>query len=715
MTTIDPRQRERRNTRARIVVLCGLLMILPALVLRSAYQLQVVRSAKLKAQALQQSSREVELAPKRGTIYDRAGAELAVSADVDSIWANPRQLQKSQPGAAEAAHQLASLLDVDEATLASRFAGSRFFVWVKRRVSAVESRAVQNLKLPGISVTKEPRRFYPNRELASNLIGMANLDGRGIDGLELMLDEKLRGRAHSAPAVHDGKGAVVYSDNLLDDRANQGDEVTLTIDKSLQHFAERELELAVRTSEAHSGTVVVLDPATGELLAIANYPTFNPNDPRRGNENDRKNRAVSDQFEPGSTMKPFTMAGALAAGVVSPSDVIDCSENLNVSGNIIHDAHKLERLTPAEIISHSSNIGISKIGTMLGRQRLQRALSDFGFGSSTGSGLPGEVGGVLRPYQRWYAMDAATIPFGQGMSATTLQLAMAMGALANQGRLMEPILVKRVTDAHGQVIEQALPHVKRQVVPEHIARLVTDMLVGVTGEGGTGTEAAIDGYLVAGKTGTAQKADGRGGYAKDKWVSSFVGYAPAAHPRLTIAVVLDEPMIAHLAGAVAAPAFRRIMEASLRHLGVPADHGRAGPDVLAQARAARAKRGEEPVWPLPENVEQPLPRGAAVGPGEAMVPNLVGRSARAAVVAARHAMFNLNMQGTGIVTSQQPAPGAVVALGAVIDLQLSPPTPELPLPPPAGDLAQMRQQRPQPTAAEPGALTNAAPRRGQDG
>jgi cell division protein FtsI (penicillin-binding protein 3) len=282
MTTIDPRQRERRNTRARIVVLCGLLLIMPGLVLRAAYQLQVVRADKLKAQAMQQSSRDVELAPKRGTMYDRAGAELAVSADVDSIWANPRQLQKSQPGAAEAAHQLASLLDVDEATLASRFAGSRFFVWVKRRVSAVESKAVQNLKLPGISVTKEPRRFYPNRELAANLIGMANLDGRGIDGLELMLDEKLRGHAHSTPAVHDGKGAVVYSDHLLDDRASQGNEVTLTIDKTLQHFAERELELAVRTSEAHSGTAVVLDPATGELLAIANYPTYNPNEPRRG-------------------------------------------------------------------------------------------------------------------------------------------------------------------------------------------------------------------------------------------------------------------------------------------------------------------------------------------------------------------------------------------------------------------------------------------------
>ena len=729
----DVEARRQKHVRWRIFVLCSVFVVLPVLVMRAAFDLQVVRAAKLKAQAEGQSRRKVALTPQRGAIYDRDGAELAVSVDADSIWANPRQLRKSVENMKEVAKQLASLLEIEEAPLLARLSSDRYFVWVKRRASAAESKAVQALKLPGVSNSKEARRFYPNRELAAHVLGYADVDGRGIAGVELMMDEKLRGSRHSLPVVHDGRGRVVYSDHLLDDLATQGHEVTLTIDKTLQYFAERELELAVRTSEAHAGSVVIVDPTRGEILALANYPTFNLNDARKASDAEKRNRAVSERFEPGSTVKPFTMAGALAAGVVQPGDSIDCREGtLIVDGRAIHDSHHFERLSPAEIISRSSNIGISKIGSALGRDRLHRVLNSFGFGVVPGSGMPGEVAGSLRSYQRWYAMDAATIPFGQGMSTTNLQLAMSMSALANRGRLLEPMLIKRVVDARGQTVEEPMPRVRQQVVPEKVARLVTDMMVGVTGEGGTGVEAAVDGYLVAGKTGTAQKADTtHGGYDKTKWVSSFAGFAPANKPRLTIAVMIDEPMIAHQGGAVAAPAFRRIMEASLRHLGVPADHGHSGSDAIALARGARSQRAEKsdarPVWPLDLPEAPPSPRPVTLAPGEALVPNLIGRPARAAVVHARQQRFEVALTGSGVVSGQKPLPGSVAKRGTILTLQLSSPTPELPVPPLASDLAQLNPLGPlstPPSAAgalplnlpqQRAASTPARAGRGQDG
>jgi cell division protein FtsI (penicillin-binding protein 3) len=672
MTEQETRRIKRMRT--RILILSALALILPALVLKSAFELQVLRAPQLREKAEGQYLREVPFTPKRGTIYDRDGAELALSVDVDSVWANPKQLRKAGGDPHAVAQELAGLLNLDADSLAQRLAMDRSFVWVKRRVTASEGRAVRGRKLPGVAFSEEARRFYPNRELAAQLLGYSNVDGQGIEGLELMLDDKLRGAQRSTPALLDRRGAVVFSEQMLDDRDTQGNDVMLTIDKTVQHFAERELELAVRGAEARAGMVVVLDPNKGELLAVASYPSFNPNEPQRFSANDRRNRAITDRFEPGSTLKPFTVAGALAAGAIAPSDSIDCSAgSLRVDGNIIHDVHQFGHLHPAEIIAFSSNVGASRIGAALGRPRLHKALSGFGFGAVSGSGLPGETTGSLRPYQSWYAMDAATIPFGQGMSTTTLQLTMAMGALANRGRLMEPTIVKKVVDAHGDTIEQAVPHIRQQVVPEHVARMVTDMMVAVTAPGGTGTEAAVSGYLVAGKTGTAQKSgSAQNGYSKDKWISSFVGFAPAQKPRLVIAVVLDEPMIAHRGGEVAAPAFRRIMEASLRHLGVPAQSTGVSSDELL-ARAPRSQAKVAVFGALPPPPAAALANTAAVGAGEALVPNLVGRSARDAIVQARRAQFDVTLQGSGVVSSQDPVAGSVVARGATLGLRLSAP------------------------------------------
>lgn len=659
--------------RARIGLLASLLFFGAAAVVQRAYELQVLDAPALRAMAEEQYLKDIHLSPKRGTIYDRNGTELAVSVDVDSVYANPKRLREAGEDLAQVAARLSSLLGVAREPIEKRLARDRHFVWIKRRVSPKEGKAVAALGIPGIELTAESRRFYPNRELAAHVLGFANIDGKGIEGLELELDERLRGASDQVPAIRDRRGRVVFSEQLFDDRAARGDDVVLTIDKSIQHIAERELELTVRTFEAKSGSVVVLDPLSGEILAMANFPSFNPNDPTAEHASHRRNRAVTDRFEPGSTIKPFTVAGALAAGVLGAGQRIDCEDGkLRVAQYTIHDTHKWERLTPTEILAYSSNIGTAKIGMSLGRARLYRTLRDFGFGAPTGVGLPGETGGILRHYKRWYDMDAATIAFGQGMSSTALQLATSTGVLANRGRLMRPTMVKRVEDARGDVVQEALPHVERQVVPPRVASLVADMLTAVTGENGTGAEAALDGHLVAGKTGTAQKADYvRGGYADGKWVSSFVGFAPARKPRLVVAVVVDEPVIAHHGGTVAAPTFRRIMGASLRHLGVV-----SSVPSEAELVSRRNERSPKPqVQEIGAQAGEARP-AAELGPlaqGERRVPDLLGQSARGALVAAAAAELSLVLRGSGVVVTQNPAPGEPLPAGSAIEVLLAPP------------------------------------------
>lgn len=679
MRNLDPRRQ--RWTKVRIWILALLLMIAAGLVGRRAHELQVLRAPALREMAEAQYLRDIRLAPKRGTIYDRNGTELAVSVDVDSVWANPRELRANGGEPAAIAAQLATVLSIDVDVITRRLASNRMFVWIERRVTPREAAAIRALDLPGVHMSEESKRFYPNRELAAHVLGFANVDGVGIEGLELTFEEQLRGSIRSVPAIRDRRGAVVFSEQLLDDRAAQGDDLTLTIDKAIQHVTERELALAIHTFEARAGTVVVMDPQTGEVLAMASYPTFNPNDPGRASPSDRRNRALTDRFEPGSTIKPFTVAAALAAGAIRSNQVIDCGNGrMQVAQYTIHDSHPYERLTPAQILAYSSNIGTARIGATLGRRGLFRALRRFGFGEPTGIPLPGETGGILRHYRRWYEMDAATISFGQGMSVTTLQLATAMSALANGGRLMRPVLVRRVDDARGETVDETLPRVQRQVVPAWTSRLVADMLTAVTGPGGTGTQAAIDGYLVAGKTGTAQKADYvAGGYADDKWVASFVGFVPADRPRLVIAVVIDEPVIAHYGGEVAGPVFRRIGEAALRHLGVPAsDGGEALAKNVsrrrARERAAReaAARGEG----AGESTEHAAPVAIAVrapAEGETTVPDVAGLAARQAIVRLAGAGLVPELDGSGVAVSQEPVAGEVVRRGVAVRVILAQP------------------------------------------
>jgi cell division protein FtsI (penicillin-binding protein 3) len=655
------KNRHQRWFRARIALLGVCVAVVAVLVLVRAFHLQISSGDRLREMAEGQHLRELRVSPRRGAIYDRHGAELAVSADVESVYANPRRLKAMEQDPRTVARRISKILDLDPEVLLKRLSADRYFVWIERRVTPNEATQIRALDIPGLELTTEARRYYPNRHLAAHLIGFADIDGRGIEGVELAYEDRLRGSDRRVEAIRDRRGHVVFADDMQDDRSMQGQSVVLTIDKAIQHIAERELALGVRTFEARGGSVVVMDPSSGEILALANYPPFNPNEPSKHPTAHRRNRAVVDRFEPGSTIKPFTMAAALASGAIKSNQSINCENGVTrIAGRVLHDAHPYEWLTPTQILAYSSNIGIAKIALDLGKKNLYRGLRRFGFGEPTGLGVPGETAGILRHYRRWYDVDAATVSFGQGMSVTNVQLATAMSAIANGGRLMQPMLVRRLSDGHGVTIEENTPRVRRQVVPRRVAKLVGQMLTAVTEPGGTAIEAAVDGYLVAGKTGTAQKADYvHGGYAKDKWLASFIGFAPAERPAVVISVVIDEPVIAHYGGTVAGPVFRRIAEVTLRHMGV-APEGR--PAVLAQKKKQIVVAEVEPV-----------PEEEAVEKGQSAVPNVRSLPLRQAVIALHAESLVAEVTGSGVVVDQDPAPGKAVAHGAVVRIQLERP------------------------------------------
>jgi cell division protein FtsI (penicillin-binding protein 3) len=450
--------------------------------------------------------------------------------------------------------------------------------------------------------------------------------------------------------------------------------VHLTIDQGIQYTAEQELDAAVRTYEAKAGSAIVLDPSTGEILALANSPGYNPNDYGTSEVESRRNRGLTDRFEPGSTMKIFTIAAALAARTLLPTQTFFCEEGrMAVDNVVIHDTHVSGWLTTTQVLALSSNICAAKIGLALGQAQLYQALTRFGFGEPTGIPMPGEASGVLRSRGRpWVQVETAEASFGQGISVTTLQLAMAVAAIANGGRLLEPLLIKRVTDGTGTLVREGVPHVRREAVPANVARTVAEMMVAVTEGQGTGVEAAMPGFRVAGKTGTAQKADpATGRYAADRFTSSFVGFVPAERPRVAIAVVLDEPALVRWGGFVAAPAFRRIAEMSLRYLGVVPKEG-------ASASPASAAAEPDPAEPSHEVVEEirtkPAPWVASL-PGEGVrLPDLRGASLRQAA----KTLFGLGLvpavEGTGRLSHQEPEAGTVLAPGSKVKLIFEPAT-----------------------------------------
>jgi cell division protein FtsI (penicillin-binding protein 3) len=695
MQNLDPRRA--RWIKVRMGVLCGLLAVGLGLIVASAYNIQVEDGAEWREMAERQRQRRLHLVPKRGSVYDRNGTPLAVSVEVPSISMDAVELlrgaddQRADKLAKDAAARIGKALDLAPEELERRIAQKKRFVWLKRRVSEKEVISIRELSdsdnptpIRGLTVEGEGKRFYPNRELAGPLLGFVSPDGEGKDGLEVELDDELRGHAEEVRGLRDRSGRLLFSDPVKDEQALAGHNVYLTIDQGIQYTTEQELDAAVRTHEAKSGSAIVLDPNTGEILALANSPGYNPNDYGTSEVETRRNRALTDRFEPGSTMKIFTMSAALAAHTLSPTQVLYCEQGRMPLDNIvIHDTHVSGALTVTQVLALSSNIGAAKIALALGGNELYDALRRFGFGEETGIPLPGESSGVLRSRARpWVQVETAEAAFGQGIAVTALQLAMAVGAIANGGRLLEPLLIKRVTDGTGALVREAVPHVKREAVPAAVARTMAEMMVAVTEGDGTGVEAAIPGFRVAGKTGTAQKVDAATGKYDRIGASSFVGFVPAEHPRLAAVVVLDEPNLVRAGGFVSAPAFRRIMEMSLRYLGVTSKEpvSSLSPRAAGSAKSATAagdvpksSRGPAPGTPAVPVAVAPL--AAPLAPTAAQtirVPDLRGASPRQAIKAIFGLGLNPSLQGTGKLARQDPEAGAMIAPGSTIILFFEP-------------------------------------------
>jgi len=692
---LDPKRA--RWIRIRMGVLCGLMAVGLGAIVSGAYRIEVEDGDAWFDLAERQRQRRLHITPKRGTIYDRNGAPLAESVEVPSVSLDAVEMLRGieeryvPMRAQQYAERIAQALAMPVEEVAEKIGRRRRFAWLKRRISEQEVEAIRALSdrsqrhpIRGLVIEGEGRRFYPNRELGGPLLGFVAPDGEGKEGIELSLEHELRGKASEVRGLRDRSGRLIFSDGIEDEQALAGHNVYLTIDKAIQFTAERELQAALKTYEAIGGSIVVIDPASGEVLAMASAPGYNPNDYSASDPAERRNRCVVDRFEPGSTMKIFTMAAALAARSVNPTATLYCEEgHMAIDNVVIHDTHPAKWLTPTQVLSLSSNIGTAKIALGLGEPRLYESFRRFGFGDVTGVPVPGESSGVLRPRGRpWVQVETASASFGQGISVTTLQLAMGAAAVANGGRLMEPILVKRITDSTGLPLTENAPRVRRDVVPGHVARMVSEMLVAVTEGEGTGIEASIPGFRVAGKTGTAQKIDpATGRYTDTHYVASFVGYVPAERPRLSIAVVLDEPMGGtYGGGSVAAPVFRRVGEMALRYMGVTPRGStpmklseivdQAGGDlaestyqVLSQARAEGA--------PTPNAAVTP---SAPLRSGEVRVPDLTGLPAREAVKSLAAIGLGASLEGTGRIARQEPPPGSVLAKGSAVKLVFEPPS-----------------------------------------
>jgi cell division protein FtsI (penicillin-binding protein 3) len=650
---------KRRNTRwmrIRLFSVAGLMLACALGMFYRIWTLQVSQSDWLEGLAREQYLKEITLEPMRGAIVDRHGVPMAVSVMTDSIFAMPREMEDKR----DAVRQLANILELDPGMLHERFSSRKHFTWVKRRVPPREVERVRELNLPGVYFTRESRRYYPSRELAGSIIGFAG-DGRGLEGVELMFDGRLRGSTVLAQGLRDARGNLLFQDGVNPQEYQSGGKLVLTVDLAIQEIVETELDRAVRQSRARAGTAIVMEPFSGEILAMANAPLFNPNTFWRYAPQRFRNRAVTDCYEPGSTMKVFSMAAALQDGVVRPGDLIDCERGrLEVGDHIIHDSsgEKYERLRLSEILVHSSNVGMAKVADRLGKQNLWRGLSRFGFGRRTGVDLPGESRCVLRRPEAWSDVGLATISFGQGVSVNSLQMVAALCAVANGGVWMRPIVVKEIRGPRDELLQKFEPEPAGRVMDARWATVLTDMMVGVTQAGGTGTRAAVSGFRVAGKTGTAQKVDPiAGGYSKDKRIASFLGFVPAERPRIALLVLVDEPQTSPYGGVVAAPAFARMAAGILRYLSIFPE----GEPTVAPAEEVDV--AEELVELSPRPIAPP-----ASGPNP--MPDLRGLSVREALRALSERGVEVTVVGSGRVQRQDPSPGAVMGRPGAVSLIL---------------------------------------------
>jgi len=648
-------RRSFQTNRFRLLFAKVLFLSVFIIVAGRAFQLQVLQGEKLKRLGERQHLKEWIVLPKRGAVLDRTGEPLALSLESQSVYVRPHRIQDGDA----VSRKLAKILNLNVADVAQKIASDKPFVWIKRQVAPPEAEQIQALNVDGIGMFFEPNRYYPQGQLAGQVLGFVSRDSEGLEGLELRYNNYIRGETGSSVIERDALGRRVLVQGVEGVQIPPGGDIHLTLDTSIQHLAEKELESTITKNRAKAGVAIVMEPFTGEVLALANFPSFNPNNFSKESAQQRRNRAVADSFEPGSTFKTILAAAALEEEVVGKEDLFYCEMGKYAyAGKIIHDTHSYGWLPFYKILQVSSNIGFTKVAEKLKKDRYFKYIEKFGFGKITGIDMPGEVPGLLRNAESWSAIDLATHAFGQGISATPLQMAMAYAAVANGGFLMRPYVVRRVVSPGGEVLLENQPHVVRRVISEKTARLLASMLKEVTNEGGTGVMANVEGFEVAGKTGTAQKADlAHGGYAARKRVASFVGFVPADAPRLVVLVLVDEPEVSVYGGIVAAPVFRNIARGALRQLAVAPQKPDLTPSAVGQVEA--------PFRRAPNKIDE-----AALDGSLSAVPDFVGLSLREAVEKARTMKMKVKMQGNGYVVKQSPAPGGRWIGDAVLLLNL---------------------------------------------
>ncbi len=646
------------------------------------YSIQVVQSEDFRSRAERQQQRVLEISPHRGTIYDRHGNELAVSIEVDSLYAVPSEVD--DPAATAAI--LSEILEVPSPSLESRLDSERSFTWLERKVTASEAARIRAEDIDGLYFQKEPKRFYPNRELASHVLGFVNIDDHGGSGVEYRYDAVIGGTPGKLVVMTDARGRSFHR---LDQAPTGGASLTTTIDRTIQYIVEKEIAQVIQDTGAAGMSVIVMNPDNGEVLAMANYPEFNPNEYGRSPERSWSNRAISHVYEPGSTFKIATAAAAFEENLTELEELIDCQMgSIVLYGHRIRDHQPFGVLSVREIMQYSSDVGIIKLGLRLGDERLASYIDRFGFGRRTGIDLPGEERGLTKPASDWSAVSVGAISMGQEIGTTALQIVNLVSMVANGGILYRPFVVKRVDDPRTGASEET-PSMGHRVMSLETAARLQDALRTVVADG-TARRAQIPGYTVAGKTGTAQKFDPETGtYSLTKHVASFAGYAPAVNPRISAIVVIDEPQGPDGGGEVAAPVFKRIVEQILRYESVPTDSPEDGPgyteenenpappgpralppsDVIGnQWDVVDASLEEDSGFPaaLPEQdaPHQYTPVGIPV-------PAFYGKSLRQVADLSLRLGLRLQLSGSGIAVAQNPGPGTPVPAGTRIQVQFS--------------------------------------------
>jgi cell division protein FtsI (penicillin-binding protein 3) len=675
---------QQNRVHVRMLIIAGVALLWITAVFGRLSYLQLFRHSEYLARAQRQQQRTIEITPKRGGIYDRNMRPLAMSIPVDSAFAVPSEIADETL----AARLISGVLNIPREVLETRFESSRSFVWIARKLPAPKAEALAALNLKGIYFQKENQRFYPKRDLAAHILGFVDLDEKGLGGIEYELDSKIRSKSEKIIVMADARQRWFDGGEALGER---GANVVLTVDEKIQYVAERELGLAIAKTHAIAGTVIVMNPSTGEILGLANWPKFNPNTATDAPAESRMNRAVSALYEPGSTFKLITLAAAFDQNITRPEEVFDCENGaVYIAGHRIRDHKPFGMLNVAEILAQSSDVGAIKIALRLGAPKFHDYSRAFGFGAPTGVDMPGESKGIVRRLENWTPISIGSISMGQEVGVTPIQLVTAVSAIANGGLLYKPHIVAELRRGDVLLTAEGPPasaEPKRVIRPETAATL-RRLMEGVV-LSGTGKLARLDGWTAAGKTGSAQKIDpATGRYSPTQFIASFTGFAPINNPALTILVALDSPVHEHEGGLVAAPIFKRIAQQVLAYLDVPRDVPLTNPRLLRasyrkQMETDGASLGDFTPVDFSSQPDQPSkvsqeskPKEASSAAtvavdegGDIRVPDFSRMTMRDVTEACLRLGLDPVLAGSGLATNQAPRAEARVRRGAKITVQ----------------------------------------------